>query len=211
MRTLLLKNERSQLIKGHAGNLELAVYQPEADIKGLAIICHPHPLYGGTLSNKVVATLAKTYHALQFITIRFNFRGVGQSDGHYSDGVGELDDLLSVIAFAKDTLPQAPLHLAGFSFGAYIAMKAASIEHLTQLVTIAPPVVNFPMQDEHPNCPWILVQGDQDEIVSAEAVYAFAESRQHLPQILRFPDATHFFHGHLTELQTRLHETILVL
>lgn len=208
-KTILLQNEVIHLIHGSAGQLELAVSQPENEASHrIAIVCHPHPLYGGTMSNKVVTTLIKTYQALGFVTIRFNFRGIGQSSGHYDDGKGELDDLLSVLHFAKQQMPQSAVYLAGFSFGAYIASKAASLDNIAHLITVAPPVQHFAMQALNPTCPWILVQGDQDEIVPANEVYEFAASRVTPPQILRFPTATHFFHGHLKELQERLHEAI---
>lgn len=210
-KTILLQNELIQLIHGAVGQLELAVSRPENDgTPPIAIVCHPHPLYGGTMSNKVVTTLVKTYQSLGFMTIRFNFRGIGQSSGHYDDGKGELDDLLSVLHFATQQTPLSAVYLAGFSFGAYIATKAASQEKIAHLVAVAPPVHHFSMQALNPTCRWIIVQGDQDEIVPADEVYAFAASRANPPQILRFDTATHFFHGHLKELQERLQEMIHV-
>lgn len=206
----LLRNETLQFIEGQAGKLELAISHPAAlSPTHVAMVCHPHPLYGGTFHNKVVTTLVKTYQALHCITIRFNFRGVGDSAGEYSHGQGECDDLHSVIAYAKNTLPTRDIYLAGFSFGAYVATQVACQMTPAHLLTIAPPVRNFMMQDLHPTCPWLLVQGDQDEIVAASDVYAFAASRKHPPEIIRFPTATHFFHGQLNELQDAVYLALL--
>lgn len=198
----LLSNETLKHIEGSAGSLELAISFPaDKTAQHIAIICHPHPLYGGTMYNKVVTAMVKAYQALGFMTVRFNFRGVGASTGEYSHGSGELEDLFAVMAFANTQLANADIYLAGFSFGAYIATLAADAKQVAHLVTIAPPVRNFVMQDLHPSCPWVLIQGDEDEIVTASEVYAFAESRKHPPKIIRFAKATHFFHGHLKELQ----------
>lgn len=205
----LLRNETVHFIDGAAGQLELALGKASnASSPRIAIICHPHPLHGGTMTNKIVTTLVKAYQSLGFTTIRFNFRGVGNSEGEYSEGVGELDDALRIFDYATATAGTTNIALAGFSFGAYVAIKAATKKKISQLVTVAPPVLNFALQDEHPDCPWILVQGDQDEIVPAESVYAFAASRKHQPEILRFPSATHFFHGQLVELQAALEVAI---
>lgn len=206
----LLRNEVIQFIEGKAGQLELVISHPtDASVNGLAIVCHPHPLYGGTLYNKVVTAMVKTYQALNLATIRFNFRGAGESAGQYSHGQGECDDLFSVIAYAQKEWPIAALYLAGFSFGAYVATRVACQMNPTHLLTIAPPVRNFVMQDLHPTCPWALVQGDQDEIVATNDVYAFAASRRHPPDIIRMPTATHFFHGQLKELQETLYNHLI--
>lgn len=206
MITTLMPTETTHLIDGPAGQLEVAVGEPTGTPRGAwAVICHPHPLFGGTMHNKVVTTLAKTFQYLGLHTVRFNFRGVGKSEGQFDNGDGELNDLLAVIEWVQRERAQQDIWLAGFSFGAYIAAKAATLIPAKKLVTIAPAVEHFPMQHIPPIlCPWILVQGDQDEVVPAEAVYAWAEQRDPKPIIVRFPQAGHFFHGQLGELRSEL-------
>jgi len=199
------KTDTSLLIDGPTGKLELLMNETAADLPW-GIICHPHPLFGGTMHNKVVTTLAKTYQTMGANTLRFNFRGVMRSEGQFDQGVGELDDLLAII----DWLKPKTLWLAGFSFGAFIATKAASQLDVKKLVTVAPPVENFPMQDLPAiQCPWVLVQGELDDVVNPQKVFAWAETRNPKPIILRFPEAGHFFHGALVELRTRIIEAFV--
>lgn len=204
-----LKHETSRLIQGPAGQLELYAGKAQEEHKAWGIVCHPHPLHGGTMNNKIVTTLVKTFQALNVATIRFNFRGVGMSEGEFDEGEGELYDLLAVVDWVLQEQPDREIWLAGFSFGAYIAAKAATQIPVAQLVTVAPPVNNFHMYDLPPiMCPWIVAQGDRDEVVPPLDVIDWAESRTPKPLILRFPEASHFFHGMLTELRTRLEEVL---
>lgn len=210
--TTLTKEETTQLIPGKAGQLELIVGKTSETPKGWAIVCHPHPLFGGTMHNKVVTTITKTYQQLGFNTVRFNFRGVGKSEGAFDQGNGELEDLLSVMAWVQVEYPETAFVLAGFSFGGYVATKAATQIPVQHLVAVAPAVENFPMKDLPAIlCPWILVQGEKDDVVSADAVFAWAENREPQPIVLRFPEAGHFFHGQLGELKMRLEEAIKLL
>lgn len=201
----------TQLIEGPAGKLEILVEETTVPEKHHAwgIVCHPHPLYGGTMHNKVVTTLGKTFQNMGVNTVMFNFRGVGQSEGQYCNGAGELDDLLAVIAWVQRE-HKHDIWLSGFSFGAYIAARAAStLSDVKKLVTVAPAVEHFPMQELAPiTCPWVLVQGERDDVVPPEAVFAWAESRTPKPIILRFPEAGHFFHGQLAELRARITEAL---
>ncbi|MBV9575462.1 MAG: alpha/beta fold hydrolase [Gammaproteobacteria bacterium] len=207
-----MKEETVQLIPGPVGKLELAFSAPvEKENKAWAIVCHPHSMYGGTMYNKVVTTLVKTFLGLGIGTVRFNFRGVGGSEGQYDQGNGELDDLLAVINWVQQERQFRELWLAGFSFGSFVAAKAAAQIPISKLITIAPPVEHFPMQSLPPiECPWILAQGERDEVVPPEKVFAWAEHRKPKPFILRFPEADHFFHGQLNELRTRLEEALTV-
>lgn len=202
--------EITQLINGPAGQLEVAVSEatsPERSAWG--IVCHPHPLYGGTMHNKVVTTLAKTFQGMGVPTVRFNFRGVMRSEGQFDQGNGELDDLLAVIDWVQQERIKNEIWLAGFSFGAFIAAKAATQIPVNKLVTVAPPVQNFPMQHLPPiNNPWVLVQGERDDVVSPQEVFAWAEARNPKPIIIRFPEAGHFFHGQLSELRTEITEAL---
>lgn len=211
MLTTLTTNETSHMIQGPTGQLELILAKAAVGVgrKAWGIVCHPHPLFGGTMNNKVVTTLAKSFQNLGVDTVRFNFRGVGKSEGQFDQGLGELYDLLSVIDWVLNERPDHDIWLAGFSFGAYIAAKAATQIPVARLVTVAPPVENFSMSNLPPiTAPWILVQGEEDEVVSPEAVFAWAESREPKPLIIRFPQAGHFFHGQLLELREQLEKAL---
>jgi alpha/beta superfamily hydrolase len=203
--------EITQLIDGPAGKLEIAVSDAMGEEHNAwGIVCHPHPLYGGTMHNKVVTTLAKTFQGMGITTIRFNFRGVMRSEGRYDNGEGELQDLLAVIDWVQNEKTKNQIWLAGFSFGAYIAAKAATQIKVNRLVTVAPPVQHFPMQNLPPiTCPWVLVQGELDDVVPAKDVLAWAESRQPQPTIIRFPQAGHYFHGQLGELRSEIEAALL--
>ena len=205
MFTTLTEHEVTRIIQGPAGKLEVAVSAAETNAPAWGIVCHPHPLFGGTMHNKVVTTLVKTFQSQGVNTIRFQFRGVGVSQGEFDHGRGELEDLYAVIAWMQQEYGQHPLWLGGFSFGAYIASVAASEIPVKKLITVAPPVQNFPMNTIPPIlCDWLLLQGDKDEVVSAEDVYAWAESRLPPPTIIKFPEATHFFHGQLANLRNEI-------
>lgn len=199
------------MIPGPAGNLEAEIEVPSisSDKKLLAIICHPHPLHQGTMNNKVVTTLARVFERFGAITIRFNFRGVGNSEGQHGYSVGELDDLRAVIAWANRQYPDHLLLLAGFSFGAYIATKVATEVHPLALITVAPAVHHAPYE-ELPviTFPWIVVQGEADEVVPVEQVNAWLATLKPQPIIIRFPDVSHFFHGQLLTLRDTLIETL---
>jgi alpha/beta superfamily hydrolase len=180
--------------------------QPESAAEeprpGFAVVCHPHPLYGGTLTNKVVHMLARGLQEQGLATLRFNFRGVGQSEGQYDEGRGETADALAVVAWGLTRWPQAPLTLAGFSFGSMVALMAAPSAHPVRLITVAPAVSNALYAGiRQPDCPWLIVQGQADELVDYRAVVEFA-ARFSPPPVLRLlPGVDHFFNGHLPELR----------
>lgn len=192
---------------GPDGRLEAVVELPKASILPItAIICHPHPLQHGTMNNKVVTTLARALRQLGLTTIRFNFRGVGQSEGRYADAIGETDDLLAIIAWLNKVRPQNKLWLAGFSFGSYVAYRAASqIASVAQLISVAPPVHHFDFASlPQPECPWLVLQGDKDEVVPPALVFEWVDSLIVKPELLVFKDVGHFFHGRLIELRERV-------
>lgn len=195
-------------IPGPSGALE-AIFLQEVNKKSniLAIICHPHPLYGGTMNNKVVTTLARTMTELGLPSIRFNFRGIGASAGEYGQGDGETEDLLAVMAWVNQHFPNHKVWLAGFSFGSYIAMRGAFLkrEQVTQLITIAPAVTYFDFtQHHHIDCPWLLVMGEEDELVPLAEVKAWLAKLPVPIQTFFMPGVSHFFHGHLTQLREHL-------
>ena len=197
----------NRFIAGPAGRLELLVEAPAHDTPpaGVAVLCHPHPLHGGTLQNKVVHTLARTCNALDLVAVSFNFRGVGGSEGEYADAIGETEDLHAVLAWAGEQWPGLPLWLGGFSFGGYVALRAAAHWPLRQLITVAPAVTLFE-QDPLPEVEsdWVLVQGDQDDIVPYRQVMDWVATLPRPPRVLALAGAGHFFHGRLNELREHL-------
>lgn len=186
-----------RLIAGPAGAIECAIDVPGADapVRGVAVLCHPHPLHGGTLDNKVVQTLARAFVQLGYRAVRFNFRGIGGSAGAWDEGRGEVDDALAVIAALRE--PGLPLALGGFSFGAYVATQAAARlpadARAERLALVGPAVVNFPAAPVSQDS--IVIHGEADEVVPLSAVLDWAR-----PQVLPVtvvPATGHFFHGQL--------------
>jgi uncharacterized protein len=192
------------LIEGPQGKLEVLTLAAK-DAQGVGIICHPHPLHQGTMHNKVVYTLSKALHQKGLHTVRFNFRGVGKSEGTFDNSVGEVSDLMAVIDWVDTVLMQPKIWLAGFSFGAYIAAMGATRHTCQQLLSIAPSVENQPYDAlTSISCPWVIVQGEADEVVSPTAVYTWFERyKQHHPamSLIRMPQTSHFFHGNLIILR----------
>lgn len=199
----------SLFIPGPTGRLESLLEHPAGDvpITGVAVLCHPHPLHGGTLQNKVVHTLARACNDLGLVALRFNFRGVGASEGEYGEAIGETEDLHAVLAWARERWPDQPLWLGGFSFGASVALRAAAADRwpLRQLITVAPAVNLFPVAPlPSLRADWLLVQGDQDEIVPHGQVMEWVAGLERPPRVLELAGAGHFFHGRLNELRERL-------
>jgi len=196
---LSVRGEQRSLIAGPAGQLEIAINVAETP-RSIALITHPHPLQGGTLDNKVVQTLGKTFTAIGYVAVRFNFRGAGRSDGSFDDGIGETDDALAVLDFARrqypDTAARPPV-LAGFSFGAYVQTRVARTIQPERMVLVGPAVKRFPV--EHVPEDTIVIHGEEDDVVPLADVFAWARPQQ-LP-IIVFPGCGHFFHGRLPQLQ----------
>ena len=200
----MTRGEERTTIAGPAGALEVALNlpatHPDQEPRGIALIAHPHPQQGGTLDNKVAQTLAKTFVALDYASVRLNFRGVGKSEGAFDDGVGETDDALAALAFARSKFPglaSASPVLAGFSFGTFVQTRVAQTVTPERMVLIAPAVSRFapaPLPADT-----IVIHGEEDDIVALGDVLAWARP-QHLP-ILVFPGCGHFFHGRLPQLQ----------
>ena len=190
-------------IEGPAGRLEAVLERPgEGALEGCAVVCHPHPQHGGTLHNKVAHTLARAFVRSGFEALRFNFRGTERSDGVFDNGVGELDDALAALHWLSDRHPDLPIWLAGFSFGAAMAVKAAVAEPVDGLISVAPAISRFASGlATQPHCPWLIVQGDEDELVDIEETVAWVDSLEPGPELLVLDGAEHFFHGRLTELR----------
>ena len=215
------KTTEREVIDGPVGALEVVVNAPVKTLAGIALIAHPHPLEGGTLDNKVVHTLAKTFFTLGYAAVRFNFRGVGASAGTFDDGNGETDDALAALAHGRQRFGNAlPIILAGFSFGSFVQTRVAhrmsaagpsqgaNFAPLGQrergghtgaerMVLIAPAVNRFRAERVPPDT--IVVHGEQDDVVPLPDVFAWARP-QELP-IIVFPGCGHFFHGRLLQLQ----------
>ena len=203
-------------IAGPAGRIECALDRPEGTPRGVAVVCHPHPRFGGTLDNKVVQMVARTFMQLGWASMRFNFRGVGRSEGTWDDGQGEVDDALAVVAAARARPEFAglPLALAGFSFGGYVAATAA--ERLPEGTKALRLVLVGPSTEKQqvPAVPadTVVVHGESDDVVPLAATLDWARP-QSLPVIV-LPGVGHFFHGQLTLLKTvlvrELHELAAV-
>ncbi|MEO6749071.1 MAG: alpha/beta fold hydrolase [Casimicrobiaceae bacterium] len=184
-------------IDGPTGTLALAVNAPADAPAGLALITHPHPLQGGTLDNKVVQTLAKTFVALGYAAVRFNFRGVGTSQGTFDEGNGETDDALAVLAYARQRFGGLPLALAGFSFGSFVQTRVAARVAFERMVLVGAAVNRFEVAHVPPET--IVIHGEEDDVVPLADVLNWARPQQ-LP-IVVFPGCGHFFHGRLVQLQ----------
>lgn len=194
-------------LAGPTGALETltACPAPGHRRRASAVICHPHPLHGGSMHNKVVHMLARTFNELGLRTLRFNFRGVGASAGTYAHGIGETDDLIAVLDWLHAHRPYDQLWLAGFSFGAYVALRAAARYPVAQLISVAPPVNLYDFSAlRMPTCPWLVVQGENDEVVPSAAVLAWHAGLEPQPELHRMPGTGHFFHGRLNDLRDAL-------
>ena len=196
--------ERRLLLAGPAGDIEARMTPPmtNSPYPAVAVICHPHPLHGGSLDNKVTATLARTLSALGVSALRFNFRGVAA-------GIGETEDLLAVMRQAQTLYPGRALWLAGFSFGAYVALRAAQFMAVDRLITVAPPVNIYDFSDlTAPDCPWLLIQGKDDEIVPCKDVLRWATRLYPAPHCVYLDGVGHYFHGKLNILQSTITDNI---
>lgn len=192
-------------IPGPTGPLEVLIEAPERPQGPLCVICHPHPQYGGTLDNKVVYTVARAASDLDAIAVRFNFRGVGRSGGQFDQGVGEVDDLLAVVAWARAEYPDTSLHLAGFSFGSGVALRGHAPAGAASLLLVAPPArMGYLGEAVAPQKPWRVIHGSRDELISLETVQRWLASLTAAPPVTVLDDADHFFHGRLTPLRAAI-------
>jgi alpha/beta superfamily hydrolase len=191
-------------LRGPAGVLECVCGVPSAGkaLPATAVLCHPHPGHGGTMHNKVVTIMERALRELGLRTVRFNFRGVGASEGEFDDGYGETDDLFAVTEWVRRCRPGDDLWLGGFSFGAYIALRAAQNLQLGQLISIAPAVQRYGFAElSHPGCPWLIVMGDEDELVRLDDVHQWIEDIDPPPDLVVMKQADHFFHRRLMDLR----------
>ncbi len=186
-------------IHGPTGKLEVAINTPN-EIRGIALVAHPNPLEGGTLDNKVVYTLAKAFFQFGFVAVRFNYRGVGKSEGTWGNGDGEVADAQCVLEYARSCYPQTrdlPLALAGFSFGTYVQARVAQQETPAIMVFVGTAAKRFAMENvpEHT----LAIHGENDEVIPLTDVLDWARPQQ-LP-VLVVPGCGHFFHRRLVQLK----------
>ena len=195
-------------LAGPVGDLEAIVDLPDADVDArplVAVVCHPLPTGGGTMHNKVVTMAARALRELGASTVRFNFRGTGNSAGTYDEGNGETADLAAVVAWVRRERPDHALWLAGFSFGAYVSLRASDALQPDGLISIAPPAGRWDFESiVLPRCPWLVIQGEADEIVDPEAVYHWLDDSGADAELVRMPDTSHFFHRKLMDLRGAL-------
>ncbi len=190
------------IVPGPVGGLESILQVPEIQIEKIAVVCHPHPLYHGTMNNKVVHTLARTFQRMGAACLRFNFRGVGASGGSYDEGRGETQDALAAVAFMRGRFPSAKLWMAGFSFGGAVALQAARLASADLLVTVAPALHKLAAEKATiPDCPWLLIHGDQDTTVSCRGNLEWVSQLDHPPEVYVASGVDHFFHGKLNLLR----------
>lgn len=191
------------------GALEALVEEPaDRRAASAAVICHPHPLHGGTMTNKVVHMLARTFHEHGVATVRFNYRGVGASAGTYGDGKGEADDAAAVIDWAARRWQATELWLAGFSFGGAVAYEVSTRRVVTGLILVAPAVQRVTGNLPEPRCPMLIVQGDHDDVIDPQAVIAWAGTLAGQHELVVLPGIGHYFHGRLEDLRTQVRDWV---
>ena len=196
-------------IKGKLGKIEYTVDNPvKTETNIVSIVCHPHPLYKGTMNNKVVTTISRAFNNLGIKVYRFNYRGVGESVGVYSEGIGELEDLCSLIDFILNKDEEKKIILSGFSFGGSIAFKATDIysKNILSLLTVSPALKNFPVSTfSKPKMSWCLIHSIDDEIVPYKTVSNFFTENTFMDAtFIRFSNTGHFFHGKLIKLKENI-------
>ena len=188
-------------LQGPAGKLESVLDLPD-EVTAIAVVCHPHPLHAGTMLNKVAHTLARAMCDVGAAALRFNFRGVGNSEGEHDEGRGEVDDALAAVAAMRARYPDLPLYLCGFSFGGRIAALAAPRAQADALITVSPAMHRSGVEMEvQPDMPWLIVQGGADDVVDSDEVVAWVDDLEPGPELIVLEGVDHFFHGKLTVLR----------
>lgn len=194
---------QKRMIDGPAGQIEALLAAPKSKPKGISVICHPHPLYGGAMSNKVTYMLASTALEHGLIALRFNFRGVGKSEGAHDQGEGEVEDTAFLCNWLRQQYPDLPLLLAGFSFGGFVSLRAAAQVQPALQVSVAPPFRYFDGRERpaHPGCPWLILHGRDDDVVAYQDTVDAVADYDPPPQLDSFDEVGHFFHGRLQDLR----------
>lgn len=191
-----------QLIDGPVGKLQLRITRPgDFSPSKWVVLSHPHPQFGGTMNNKVVTTLERSFQRLGYGCVAYNFRGVERSEGQYDGGEGEQADLQAVVAWLRETESITHLTLAGFSFGSYITLKQAEALQADAICIVAPPVSMMDFGNIAPTVPWVVIQGGQDEVIDAKEVLDWIWHLPKQPDVYWRGEASHFFHGQLVWLK----------
>jgi alpha/beta superfamily hydrolase len=187
-------------VRGLAGDIQaIGEFPVDTEPTAIALLCHPHPLHGSMMENKVVHTLARSFLCLSWAAVRFNFRGVGDSEGTYGDGLGATED--AIAKWMRTKWPGSRFFLGGFSFSAAVALLARRTLQSEGLVTVAPPPARAPPVFTQPSCPWLVVQGNEDEVADPDEIVEWLNSLEPGPELRIFDGAEHFFHGKLIELR----------
>ncbi|MET1254003.1 alpha/beta hydrolase [Aliikangiella maris] len=189
---------------GPAGNIQGVLDTAETNLRSdyISVNCHPHSLHGGSMTNKVIHTVSRSFAGFGIPSLRFNFRGVGQSEGEYDEGVGEQSDLQAAVNWMQTQYPDAQLLLSGFSFGSFVSALAAHQLAPAFLLSVAPPVMRFDFSTfQQPDCDWQVIMGTADELVDYASVETWVNSFATPPGLTPMNDASHFFHGRLVELR----------
>jgi len=207
---LTTPGEHPFFFTGKAGQLEALLTVPaNPDSKLIALLGHPHSLQGGTMNNKVVTTMARAFKELGIVSLRFNFRGVGQSEGVYDAGIGESEDMLALMRLCQQSIStHAQFIFAGFSFGSYVAYRAAAQSAHQLLITVAPPVHHYNYKEFTAPKPWVIMQGEDDEVVPFDLVQEFADLCSPPLVLYRFAATSHFFHGKLLEFRESILDAV---
>lgn len=201
----MLIRETPVFIDGPVGQLE-ALYLDVADARGVVLLCHPNPVQGGTMMNKVVSMLQRTARDAGYITLRFNYRGVGQSAGSHDMGSGEVDDAEAALSWLREQHPELPLTLMGFSFGGFVAaslggrLEAQGIK-LKHLFMVAPAVMRLGANPVPQHGELSVIQPETDEVIDPQIVYDWSDALPRPHELLKVAECGHFFHGKLTDLK----------
>ena len=194
------------------GELEAILKEPAGDVKGVALVCHPHPLGGGTMHNKVVYRAAAGLVEAGLVALRFNFRGVGASTGAHDDGEGEQQDVKDALNYLAENYPNQPVTLAGFSFGSRVGTEVSlTDERIVRLISIGTPVDKYDFSFiKHVRKPILFVHGDQDEFGTVEHLTEVIEQVESPDkEIIVFENCGHFFDEHLNELKNAVRDWTL--
>jgi len=196
------KHSQKFYLTGHAGKMECQLDEPEGPARGIALVAHPHPLYGGTMENKVAQTLARAFVGLGYVTARFNFRGVGESEGTYDDGRGEVDDMQVMYEHMLEQYPGLPVALTGFSFGTFVQAQLqqrleAQGRPAERLVLVGTAAGKWPMPPVPADT--ILIHGELDDTITLQQVFDWARPLD-IP-VTVIPGADHFFHRKLVHIK----------
>lgn len=205
--------EHTLMFAGPVGPIELKLAIPESSPAGIAVICHPHSLMGGSMDNKVVFTLHRAFRDAGWITVRFNFRGVGHSAGEFDAGLGEASDLLALLATCQQSFGALPLWLAGFSFGSFVALSAwpqvvGQGWTSSRLLMVAPPVQRFPLEGLMAPDDCAIIYGDADEVVDPRQIAGWVAKQAPSCTVQVLSGAGHFFHGRLNDVKAWVGELV---